>query len=176
MHQRQKYRLRAFAVAASMALSPRDRAEVSLDEYAADSACPRMVAVSGKERGGLHASEFKQEGVVMEVRVSRAVFGLERGQPVVVDRPRNVRLTCRSGVAWVTLEGCSRDFVLVPGQSMLIRRHHAPVLVQGMPWAEVQFAAPAESHSVLAAAARMLRAVPALARSWLGVPSSREAM
>jgi hypothetical protein len=66
--------------------------------------------------------------VRIEISGIDEVVALQTGQLATIPRPLGVRLTCVSGILWVTQGGSARDLVLYPDDALLFDRRAAVYL------------------------------------------------
>ena len=67
----------------------------------------------------------------MELNMEHPVLALEPGQLVTLDDAAGTRIVARSGTVWVTEEGERADYIIGPGQALVIARG-GRTLVQAM--------------------------------------------
>lgn len=58
----------------------------------------------------------------MELNVEAPVLALETGQVVTLDDAAGTRICARSGTVWVTEEGNRDDYIVAPGQCLVVAR------------------------------------------------------
>lgn len=67
----------------------------------------------------------------MNVPVGVSAIGVGEGECLRLESPKDLQLRARRGTVWITVDGDPRDFVLEPGQSLMIERD-APALVSAL--------------------------------------------
>ena len=58
----------------------------------------------------------------MELNLKSPVLALEAGQVVTLDDAAGTRIEARSGTVWVTEEGDSDDYIVAPGETLVVAR------------------------------------------------------
>jgi hypothetical protein len=95
------------------------------------------------------------------------VVALQTGQLATIARPRGVRLTCVSGILWVTQGDSAKDLVLYQGETLVFNRR-APVYLYGLKAGEARVEAPQPEPS------RWSR-VASIAAEWMPRPARASA-
>jgi hypothetical protein len=76
----------------------------------------------------LHASQAFIKGAVMELSTRKPVLALELGQVVTLDDAAGHSIRTRSGTVWVTEEGNFKDFIVGPGEVLVVKAGGRTVL------------------------------------------------
>ena len=58
----------------------------------------------------------------MQLNIQRPVLSLEAGQLVTLDDAAGRRITACSGTVWITEEGSRKDFIVGPGEVLVVGR------------------------------------------------------
>ncbi len=58
----------------------------------------------------------------MQLQLKQPVIALESGQVVTLDDAQGTRIVTRIGAVWVTEEGEMRDYVVGPGDQLVVAR------------------------------------------------------
>jgi len=61
-------------------------------------------------------------GKAMQLQLKQPVIALESGQVVTLDDAQGTRIVTRIGAVWVTEEGEMRDYVVGPGDQLVVAR------------------------------------------------------
>ena len=85
--------------------------------------------------------------VRIEIHGVDEVVALSTGQHATIARPRGVRLTCVSGILWVTQGDSAKDLVLYTGETLLFDRR-APVYLCALKAGETRIEAPQPEPSL----------------------------
>ena len=75
----------------------------------------------------------------MQLNVKQSVIALEPGQVVTLDDAVGTRIVTRTGAVWVTEEGETRDYVIGPGDQLVVARS-GRTLVQALKPSWISFA------------------------------------
>jgi hypothetical protein len=78
--------------------------------------------------------------VRIEIHGVDEIVALQTGQLATIARPRGVRLTCVSGILWVTQGDSAKDLVLYQGETLTFERR-APVYLYGLKAGEARIEA-----------------------------------
>lgn len=75
----------------------------------------------------------------MELSTSKPLLALEIGQVVTLDDAAGHRISTRSGTVWVTEEGNRKDFIVGPGEVLVLKSDGRTVLQALQPaWVSIQ--------------------------------------
>jgi hypothetical protein len=100
--------------------------------------------------------------VRIEIHGVDEVVALHTGQLATIARPRGVRLTCVSGILWLTQGDSAKDLVLYTGETLVFDRR-APVYLYALKAGEARIEASQPEPSLWARLAR-------LAAEWMPRP------
>jgi hypothetical protein len=64
----------------------------------------------------------------MELNINNPVLSLKLGQVVTLDDAAGRRITARAGTVWVTEEGNRKDFIVGPGEVLVLKNGGRTVL------------------------------------------------
>ena len=95
------------------------------------------------------------------------IVALQTGQLATIAHPRGVRLTCVSGILWVTQGDSAKDLVLYPGETLLFERR-AAVYLYTLKAGEARMEAPQAQSSLWSR-------VASLASEWVQRPARASA-
>jgi hypothetical protein len=101
--------------------------------------------------------------VRVEIHGIDEVVALSTGQLATIASPRGVRLTCISGILWITQGHSVKDFVLYTGETLVFDRR-APVYLCALKAGEARVEAPQAEPSL------WLR-VTSFAAEWMARPA-----
>ena len=65
-------------------------------------------------------SLFKAQDTSLETTAKQVSLWLERGDCVTLTAASSLRLECREGEAWVTIEGDAQDYLLTPNSEISV--------------------------------------------------------
>ena len=58
----------------------------------------------------------------MQLHLKAPLLALEPGQVVTLDDAQGTRIVARSGTVWITEEGENRDYIVGPGDALVVAR------------------------------------------------------
>jgi hypothetical protein len=93
--------------------------------------------------------------VRIEIHGVDEIVALQTGQLATVARPRGVRLTCVSGMLWVTQGDSAKDLVLYTGETLSFDRR-SPVYLYALKAGEARIEAPQAEPSPWSRLARFV--------------------